>query len=72
MKDKGIKNIHSLPEGRPSETPTFEQLRRIFENRQRQELYENDIAIKTFSEPLSFIQSQILNFLEIKESEYLA
>ena len=72
MKDKGIKNIYSLPEGRPSETPTFEQLHRLFENRQRQELYENDVAIKLFSEPLSLIQSQILNYLEIEESEYLA
>ncbi|MDH4466494.1 MAG: IS1634 family transposase [Bacteriovoracaceae bacterium] len=72
MKTAGIKNIHSLPEGRSSETPTFEQLHRIFENRQRQELYENNVAIKLFSEPLSLVQSQILYFLEVAESEYLA
>ena len=71
MQDQNIKLLLSLPEGRPSQTPTFEQLLRLFENRDRHELYEKDRIVKSFAEPLSHVQSQILNLLKIGPAAYL-
>ena len=71
MLSKNINLLHSLPESRPSQTPTFEQLLRLFENRQRHELYEKDLAIKSFAEPLSTVQAQILNLLDVPSAMYL-
>jgi transposase len=71
MLNNKIKIIRSLPENRPSQTPTFDQILRLFENRNRQELYEKDRLIKSFFEPLSPVQKQILSFLKIDEAAYL-
>ena len=62
MLSQNIKLLHSLPENRPSQTPTFDQLLRLFENRSRQELFEKDRFIRAFAEPLSPVQVQVLNF----------
>jgi transposase len=71
MQNQKVKLLQSLPEGRPSQTPTFEQLLRLFENRDRHELYEKDRIVKRFAEPLSPVQSQILNLLKIDTTAYL-
>ena len=70
MKNKNIKLLASLPEDRPSQTPTFEQLRRLFEGNQRHELFEKDQMLKSFAVPLTPVQSQILSLLRISESQY--
>ena len=70
MKLEEIKLLASLPEGRPSETPTFEQLRRLFEGNQRHELFEKHTRIKSFATPLTPVQSQILKLLKAPESAY--
>jgi transposase len=71
MQSQQIKLLQSLPEGRPSQTPTIEQLLRLFENRDRHELYDRDRIVKSFAEPLSPVQSQILNLLKIDPTVYL-
>jgi transposase len=70
MENKKVEIILSLPEGRPSKTPTFEQLTRLFENRDRHELFEKNRLVKLFAQPLTPVQSQILDLLKIKESIY--
>jgi transposase len=70
MKKKNVPVLLSLPEGRASKTPTFEQLTRLFENRDRNELFEKDLLVKLFTQPLTPVQSQILELLKIEESVY--
>ena len=70
MDKKSIPVLLSLPEGRSSKTPTFEQLTRLFENRDRNELFEKNRLVKLFTQPLTPVQSQILSLLKIKESVY--
>lgn len=71
MRNRNIKLLASLPEDRPSQTPTFEQLKRLFEGNQRHELFEKDHMLKSFVMPLTPVQSQILSLLKIPESQYV-
>jgi len=71
MATKKIALLESLPEGRPSRTPTIEQILRLFEHRSRQELYENSRRIKTFTEPLTPVQVQILSLLQVSNHAYV-
>jgi transposase len=70
MQFRNIKLITTLPEGRPSQTPTFEQLLRLFEGNQRHELFEGQQNIKSFSTDLLPVQSQILDLLSVPEARY--
>jgi transposase len=60
----------SLPEGRPSKTPTIEQLLRLFENQNKHALYDGDHLIRHFADPLTPVQSQILQLLSIPTAVY--
>lgn len=71
MANKKIDLLESLPEGRPSKTPTFEQLLRLFENRHRHELLEKDRPVKIFAEPLTTVQDQVLNLLQVPRTKYV-
>lgn len=71
MVSKKVELLASLPEGRPSRTPTIEQILRVFENRSRNELYENSRRIRTFAEPLTTVQAQILSLLGVPTATYL-
>ena len=70
MVEKNIGLLHSLPEGRSSKTPTIEQVLRLFENQSRHALYDGDRLIKQFADPLSPVQSQILQLLKIPATTY--
>jgi transposase len=72
MAKQKIETLDSLPEGRPSRTPTIEQVLRIFESRARHELYDNNRLVKKFTEPLSPVQAQILNLLNVPSAIYLS
>lgn len=72
MLSQNIKSLQSLPENRTSQTPTFDQLLRLFGNRNIHELYEKDRLIKSFAEPLSPVQIQILDFLKITAEAYMS
>ena len=70
MVEKKVELICSLPEGRASKTPTIEQLLRLFENQNKHVLYDGDRLIKQFADPLTPVQSQILQLLEIPTAVY--
>jgi len=71
MEKKNISLLQSLPESRASKTPTLEQILRLFEHRQRHELYENGIRLKSFADPLSPVQTQLLELLRVPNTMYL-
>ena len=48
MKNDGIKKIRTLPEDRPTATPTWEQIQRLFANHFRQELTESGVKVAAF------------------------
>ena len=70
MTDRKIELLFSLPEGRASKTPTIEQVLRLFENQNKHALYDGKTLVKEFADPLSEVQSQILNLLEIPTAIY--
>lgn len=70
MAEKKIALLCSLPEGRPSKTPTIEQVLRLFENQNKHALYDGDRLIKQFADPLTPVQSQILQLLSIPTAVY--
>ena len=71
MKAANVGSIASLPEGRTSNTPTFEQLLKLFENRDRHELREGKRLVKSFADPLSPVQNQVLGLLKVPAARYL-
>src|SRR5215472_2270745 len=70
MAEKKVDLLCSLPEGRPSKTPTIEQVLRLFENQTKHALYDADRLIRQFADPLTEVQSQILQLLEIPTAIY--
>lgn len=71
MVKQKIDLLTSLPEGRASKTPTFEQVHRLFHDRIRHELYDKEKLVRTFNEPLSKVQSQVLSLLGIATEPYI-
>jgi transposase len=70
MVETKVDLLCSLPEGRASRTPTIEQVLRLFENQNKHALYDGDRLIKQFSDPLTPVQSQILQLLSIQATIY--
>ncbi len=70
MAEKKIELLCSLPEGRPSKTPTIEQVLRLFENQGKHALYEGNRLIRQFADVLTPVQSQILQLLSIPADVY--
>jgi hypothetical protein len=52
-------------EGRPSKPPTIDQVLRLFEDQNKHALYDGDRLIKQFADPLTPVQSQILQLLSM-------
>jgi transposase len=70
MAEKKIALLCSLPEGRPSKTPTIEQVLRLFEHQHKHALYEGNRLVKQFADPLTPVQTQILQLLSIPTNVY--
>lgn len=70
MAEKNIELLCSLPEARPSKTPTIEQVLRLFENQNKHALYDGALLIKRFADPLTPVQSKILQLLSIPTAVY--
>jgi transposase len=71
MRERGLPHLPILPEGRPSATPTTEQVIRVFESRARHLLMSKEgQLVQTFADPLSLIQTQILSLLAISPKVY--
>ena len=70
MKERRIKELRTLPEERPSKTPTWEQLQRLFAQHAKYELKQGEKLVKTFWDKLNPQQSQVLDLLGIPQTEY--
>ena len=70
MAEKKIALLCSLPEGRASKTPTIEQVLRLFEHQNKHALYDGEHLIKQFADPLTPVQSKILQLLSISTAVY--
>jgi len=70
MVENNVDLLCSLPEGRPSKTPTIDQVLRLFENQNKHALYEDHRLIRQFADPLTPVQSQILHLLSIPTAAY--
>jgi len=71
MAEKGLKVIHTLPEERPTSTPTWEQITRLFEEQARYELMDRQRIVKTFNDQLSSGHLQVLELLGADAAAYL-
>ena len=70
MVETKVDLLCSLPEGRASKTPTIEQVLRLFENQNKHALYDGARLVKQFADPLTPVQSQILQLLSIESAVY--
>src|SRR5262249_4296259 len=70
MIEQNVDLLCSLPEGRASKTPTVDQVLRLFENQNKHALYDGDRLIKQFADPITPVQSQILQLLSIPTAAY--
>jgi len=68
MEAKGIKSIKSLPEERPSATPTWEQIVRLFEGFSRYDLIDRKKLVRSFNDKPSEIQKQVLTLVSLKSA----
>lgn len=71
MEKQKVDTLASLPEGRTTKTPTFEQVHRLFHDRIRHELYDKQKLVQAFNEPLSKVQSQVLSLLGVATEPYI-
>jgi transposase len=70
MKSRNIRQLQTLPEERPSETPTWEQLQRLFAHHAKYHITQNGNLLTTFWDKLSDHQQKVLNLLRIPLSAY--
>lgn len=70
MVRRQIKAIPILPEGRDSKTPSFAQILDTFALLAKHELYQKDQMIKVFADPLTEIQTTVLDLLDIDATVY--
>lgn len=70
MVEAGITQLALLPEGRPTKTPTISHIFDIFQHRARHHLMHGDLAVKTFAEPLTPEQTQVLQLLKVPTSSF--
>lgn len=70
MNEAGLDAINTLPEERPTATPTWEQLMRLFEGQARYDLMNGKRVVKVFYEPMNSNQEQVLNLLGVPDAAY--
>jgi transposase len=70
MANAGIETIHTLPEERPTSTPTWEQLTRLFAEHARYALTDANGLVKVFHDQLSASQKEVLNLLGVREAAF--
>lgn len=70
MLQRGIKTLPILPEQRESKTPSFTQIRETFAHRTKADLYDHDLKIKSFVDPLTNLQQMLLQLLEVDATIY--
>jgi transposase len=68
MKQAKIGSLPTLPEERPTSTPTWEQIQRLFSNHCMYQLVRGEKRLKTFWDDLSAPQQRVLQLLQISPS----
>ena len=62
--------VQAVPGGPDRRGPTIEQVLHLFENQNKDALYNGDHLVKQFADPLTQVQSQILQLLSIPTAGY--
>jgi transposase len=70
MAAANVKVIHTLPEERPTSTPTWEQITRLFSNLARYELRDGKHMVRVFADQTNSPQKQVLLLLGISEAVF--
>ena len=70
MKRNGIDKLYTLLEERPTKTPTWEQVKRLFADHGRQELMNSGTSIQIFWDELTAHQKKVLELMEVPISKY--
>lgn len=65
MKNKKIKTLNLLPEGRETKSPTWEQLRQLFKGQAKYYLKNKNELVKIFSDDLDKTQKLVLELFNI-------
>ena len=72
MKKSGIDKLRTLPEERPTATPTWEQVQRLFAHHFRQELMDSGKPVTTFWDELTPHQRQVIELMGVPIEKYSA
>jgi transposase len=72
MRRNRVHTLHILPEERPTHTPTWEQMQRLFANHCKFELWRGERLVRTFWDDLSEQQQQVLHLLSIPQRSFAA
>jgi NAD(P)-dependent dehydrogenase (short-subunit alcohol dehydrogenase family) len=70
MAEQGIVHLPILPEGRRSKTPSAEQILETFRHRGRHQLFDGEILLKVFADPLLPLQKQLLLMLDVPQAGF--
>jgi transposase len=70
MKKQRVRSLPLYPEARDCRAPTAHQVLGLFADCRRHRLFDGAEAVKTFWDPLSDVQRQVLELLDIPSSEY--
>lgn len=70
MTEQNISELPVLPENRMSQCPSAAQIMSAFEHRDKHELFERGTFLKTFADPLTSLQKQLLVMLDVSQTRY--
>jgi transposase len=70
MEKSGIRILRTLPEERPTPTPTWEQIQRLFAHHCKYEIHCEGRVVRTFWDELSEPQQQVLQLLNIPQQKF--
>lgn len=65
MTARGIKELPMLPEERPTKTPTWEQVQRLFANHCKYEICTDGRTVRTYWDELTEIQRTVIELLDL-------
>ena len=70
MQEHGIQTLRTLPEERPTQTPTWEQIQRLFASHCKYELRRGTKLLRTFWDDLSQQQREVLRLLRVSQHAF--
>lgn len=70
MKKNGIHILRTLPEERPTRTPTWEQIQRLFANHCKYKIFSGGRLLRIFCDELSEQQQHVLDLLNVPQGKF--